>query len=394
MAQRTDSWDGWKLAWQHGFVAVGLALVLGTALPGSGASTGGIAARAGVVAALGAWYGLWFVRPRAPATPHLPYLAGAAVLWAAASALDPALLPLGAAVLIPYCLRSLAWTVAVVAAWSVVLLAQRFAVGGTLTWPPIACFLGVAAAVVALGFVATLDREGRKRQQLLDQLAASQAELVAAERAAGTLAERQRLARDIHDTLTQGFASIAMLLDAAQAAMDREHPATGSITQALATARQNLVDSRSVLWALQPERPEQPHLADAARELTDRLAEQTELTASTTVAGDPIRLPAPIEASVLRIIQEALTNVRKHARASQVQVTLSYMDDLLAVDIQDDGGGFINATAPDGYGLRSMRDRVAELGGILTIESSPGHGCTIAAEIPSAARTTAHLRAV
>jgi signal transduction histidine kinase len=129
---------------------------------------------------------------------------------------------------------------------------------------------------------------------------------------------------------------------------------------------------------------EQP-LPQALGELTGRLAEETGLRAETVVTGTARPLPAHVEEALLRIVQEALANVRKHAAASRVTVTLSYLDDVTMLDVHDDGVGFdqaATAAAGAGLGLHAMAERVAALGGSLVIESAPGEGTTVAVEVP------------
>ena len=386
-----EPWERWKAAWQHAFFAVAIGLGTLGAVIGDDASAG-LAVRLGLVAALAGWYGYWFGwathRRRPAGAVHLPYLIGAAVLWAVMAAVDPALLAVGVAALMPYCMRRAMWSAAaVVVALSAVWLGEDL-LDGSLNWAAVlTCLLGVGTVLVVAGYIATLDREGRARQRLLDQLAAAQAELAAAERAAGTLAERQRLARDIHDTLTQGFASIGMLLDAAQAHLPASHPAGGHVERALAVARENLAESRRLVWALRPVPLDGTGLADAVRSLTDRLAAETGVRAAAVATGNAEALPAAVEAGLLRVVQEARTNVRRHAAATEVTVTLSYMDDTVVVDVQDDGAGFAADLPPVGIGLRAMRERVAELGGTLTVESTPGEGTTVAAAIPRTGRS-------
>jgi signal transduction histidine kinase len=131
---------------------------------------------------------------------------------------------------------------------------------------------------------------------------------------------------------------------------------------------------------------EQP-LPQALQELTGRLGEETGLRAETVVTGTARPLPAHVEEALLRIAQEALANVRKHAAASRVTVTLSHLDDVVMLDVHDDGIGFDQATTvaaagSGGLGLHAMAERVAALGGSLVIESAPGEGTTIAVEVP------------
>jgi len=242
-----------------------------------------------------------------------------------------------------------------------------------------------AGTLLSVAYMGTVVRKSRERQRLIEQLQATRAELAAAERQAGTLAERQRLARDLHDTLTQGFASVVLLLEAAEESLALGRPVERYIEQALRSARDNLAESRRVVWALRP-RPlvEQP-LPQALEELTGRLGEETGLRAETVVTGTARPLPAHVEEALLRIVQETLANVRKHAAASRVTVTLSYLDDVTILDVHDDGVGFDHAATVAavgaGLGLHAMAERVTALGGSLVIESAPGEGTTIAVEV-------------
>jgi signal transduction histidine kinase len=260
---------------------------------------------------------------------------------------------------------------------------------GAVAWPAVAAMSVFAAGtLLSVAYMGTIVRQSRERQRLIEQLQATRAELAAAERQAGTLAERQRLARDLHDTLTQGFTSIVLLLEAAEESLATGRPVAQHIQQALRSARDNLAESRQVVWALRP-RPlaEQP-LPPALEELTRRLAEETGMQAETVVTGTVQPLPGEVEEALLRIAQEALANVRKHAAASRVTVTVSYLDDVTMLDVADDGVGFdhaASAAAAGGLGLPAMSERAAALGGGLTIESAPGEGTTIAVKLPTQA---------
>jgi signal transduction histidine kinase len=124
----------------------------------------------------------------------------------------------------------------------------------------------------------------------------------------------------------------------------------------------------------------------ALEELGRRFTEETGMCVQTAVTGTQRPLGTQIETALLRIAQEALANVRKHAAASQVTVTLSYLDDVVVLDVADDGVGFDQAAAQagGGLGLHAMRERVTQLAGNLTIESAPAQGTTVAAELPTA----------
>jgi signal transduction histidine kinase len=216
-------------------------------------------------------------------------------------------------------------------------------------------------------------------------------------RTAGVLAERQRLAHEIHDTLAQGFTSIVTQLEAAEQALEADTAATAEhIARAKDTARDSLREARRTVEALRPEPLERAPLPDVLRDLIARWSE-AQMDApgiSVVVDGTPARMSPAVDDALLRVAQEALTNVGRHAAASQVDLTLSYLDDLVLLDVQDDGVGFdVSAANGDGdvthggYGLTSMRERVALVGGALVVESAPTEGTTVAARVPRAAAT-------
>jgi signal transduction histidine kinase len=381
-------WERWRLAW-HVFFYLLLAYTTVEATTGAAQSAASKAVRLSLAAALGAWYWTFLVARSRTTRRDALYLVGAVGLWAPLIALDPVFLNLGFGVLAPFCLHDLRHGAAVVLVVAVGWIWQLTRERGTVPWPAvIAVCVFAAGTLLSVAYMGTIVRQSRERQRLIEQLQATRAELAAAERQAGTLAERQRLARDLHDTLTQGFASVVLLLEAAQESLATGRPVDRHIEQALRSARDNLAESRRVVWALRP-RPlaEQP-LPQALQELTGRLGEETGLRAETVVTGTARPLPAQVEEALLRIGQEALANVRKHAAASQVTVTLSYLEDAVTLDVHDDGVGFEQATATSGgggLGLRAMGERVEGLGGRLVVESAPGEGTTIAVEVPARA---------
>ncbi|HKF18641.1 MAG TPA: sensor histidine kinase [Candidatus Dormibacteraeota bacterium] len=141
------------------------------------------------------------------------------------------------------------------------------------------------------------------------------------------------------------------------------------------------------MWDLRPEALERGTLGEALARLTAQLGEQTGVAAHAVVTGEAGALPPQVEVTLLRVAQEALANVRRHARAREVTVTLSYMEDEVALDVQDDGQGFapvmyVGAGPGGGLGLTTMRERVEALGGTLTVESAPGEGSTVVAQLP------------
>lgn len=226
-------------------------------------------------------------------------------------------------------------------------------------------------------------------------LALENLRLVEQARRAGLIGERQRLAHEIHDTLAQGFASIVMNLEAADAILPTEHSpqAHWHLDQARLTARESLAEARRLVWALRPKLLEEAPLPEALARLAERWAEASNVAAHTAVTGAPRPLPPEVEATLFRVAQEALTNVRKHAQAHRTALTLSYMNDRVALDARDDGTGFdpggagvvVDTARESGFGLGTMRERVEQLGGTLSIESAPGEGTTLVVELPLSA---------
>ena len=213
--------------------------------------------------------------------------------------------------------------------------------------------------------------------------------LVDQARESGQLGERRRLAREIHDTLIQGFASIAMNVQAAEGPADTAR-SSRHLEEALRTAREGLAEARRIVWALRPEVLEDASLPEALSSLAERWSEGG-VPAEVAVTGDARRLSPEIEATLLRAAQEALTNVRKHASAGRVVMTLSYMQDRVALDVKDDGGGFEpgrsgKAGSVGGFGLGAMRERAEQSGGTLAVESETGGGTTLVVELPAAGR--------
>lgn len=211
---------------------------------------------------------------------------------------------------------------------------------------------------------------------------------------AGASIERQRLARDIHDTLAQAFTSIVMKLEAAEARMPSDPNAVRRyLDQARGIAREGLTEARRYMWALRSESLEQSSLPEALGRLAERWSRESGVVASVTVNGTPHSLNPETKVTLLRVAQEALANCRKHARARQVLMTVSYMHNLVTLNVQDDGVGFdpdnlrhySNEQSVGGLGLVGMRERLDQLRGTLLVESAPGEGCTLMAAVPVAA---------
>lgn len=237
-------------------------------------------------------------------------------------------------------------------------------------------------------WISRIVNQSRERAELIAQLEAARHELNQAERARGVMAERERMAREIHDTLAQGFTSIVMLAQAATAGLAK-HPERAA--ERLATiedvARQNLAEARALVAAFSPVDLDGSTLPDAVRRLTERFGAETGLVVELDVAEGVARLSRDAEVVLLRAVQEALTNVRRHAAAQRVVVRLLVDDDRARVEIGDDGVGFAQTDAPAGFGLAGMRGRVSEVGGELDVASTPGGGTRVSVTVPMGTRT-------
>lgn len=257
----------------------------------------------------------------------------------------------------------------------------------SLTNPIVWVFVLLTLSGIVLGvWVSRIIDQSVQRRQLIEQLEAAQEDLAAAERREGVLEERQRLAREIHDTLAQGFTSIVMHLEAAEQALpDDLDTLQKHLDRARGTARTNLDEARRVVQNLRPDELETHSLPDAIERTTRRWSEESGVPVTTTTTGNPVALHPDIEVALLRAAQEALNNIRKHAEATAVQLTLSYTKDVVILDVQDNGTGI---SSPDpsshdgGYGLQAMRERAAQFGGTVDVESDPGEGMTVVVSIP------------
>ncbi|GGC09754.1 sensor histidine kinase [Cellulomonas carbonis] len=226
---------------------------------------------------------------------------------------------------------------------------------------------------------------GEERAELLARLEAAQDELAASHHAAGVLAERERMAREIHDTLAQGFTSVIMLTQTATADLRRDDvaAAVARIELAERTARDNLAEARALVAALAPVDLEGTTLADALGRLARRFSAETGVRVDLVLPPGQPAVSREAEVVLLRAAQEALTNVRRHADAHHVQLVLRDATDVgVVLEVVDDGRG-ISPAAVEGFGLRGMRDRVASGGGTLDVTSPPDGGTRVRVLLPA-----------
>lgn len=253
-------------------------------------------------------------------------------------------------------------------------------------WVDIAGQMGIGLMFsVLLGlWITQIAEQSEERAGLIERLEAAQAELAATHHAAGVLAERERLAQEIHDTLAQGFTSVVMLAQAAGAELDRDgtDAARGRVEQIEDVARENLAEARALVAAFGPAGLQQQGLRDALARLAERFTAETGVEVDVDL-GQDAPLSRDTEVVLLRGAQEALANVRKHADARRVRLRLGSEDGAVELEVHDDGRGM----APEvgrGVGLRGMHERVRAGGGTLDVGTAPGGGTRVLVRMPAA----------
>jgi nitrate/nitrite-specific signal transduction histidine kinase len=232
-------------------------------------------------------------------------------------------------------------------------------------------------------------------QTLADQLAVAidNARLYDETRQMAVMEERNRMAREIHDTLAQGFSGIILQLEAAEQALGSDLPALQRhLNQARTLARKSLAEARRSVWNLRPQALEQRPLAEAIKQEVDRFSQSTGVNVKFNILGDRRDLSPELEAGILRIFQESMTNVRKHAKATAVEVNLTFSESAAELDVRDNGIGFKPKISSDGdkgvkkrdtFGLISMRERARGLGGTFEVQSQRGKGTLVKIVIPT-----------
>jgi signal transduction histidine kinase len=236
----------------------------------------------------------------------------------------------------------------------------------------------------------SLDELGEVNRRLEATIAENEGlhrQLVIQAREAGVLDERRRMAREIHDTLAQGLTGIVTQLQAAeQAAGQTSGGPTGwrrHLAAAIQLARDSLSEARRSVDALRPEPLEEGRISEALCAVAARWSALNGIPAQVTTTGTVRRIEPEAEFALLRAAQEALANVARHAHATRVGVTISYMENEVALDVRDDGVGFDPALLDHGFGLVAMRQRIAALSGTLQVESEPGGGTAVSACLPT-----------
>jgi signal transduction histidine kinase len=253
--------------------------------------------------------------------------------------------------------------------------------GETMVSTLIVVAVGVLIGLWAHSVVA----QSSERARLIQELEQTQARLSEAHQRQGAADERERIARDIHDTLAQGFASIIVLAEAARAGLSGDPERSAQQLRSIeSTARENLAEARELVASggqPGPGRVVSGSVAGTLRRTLDRFAEDTGLAVDADLAE--LDCDQQTRIALLRCTQESLANVRKHAGASTVGVVLVRRPYGVELEVTDDGTGFV-VEESTGFGLDGMRRRLAELGGRLTVTSSVGDGTRVLATIPLA----------
>jgi len=243
----------------------------------------------------------------------------------------------------------------------------------------------VAQHQVAL---AELSAANRRLEATIAENESLQQQLIVRAREAGVVDERRRMAREIHDTLAQGLTGIVTQLQAAEQAAEQfaGEPARWRrhVTAATRLARDSLTEARRSVHALRPASLEKGRLSEALASVTERWSGLNGIPVQITTTGEVRPVAPEVEFALLRAGQEALANVARHAHATRVGLTVSYMDSEVALDVRDDGVGFEpGLPGREGFGLVAMRQRIEDLAGTLQVESEPGGGTAISACVPT-----------
>jgi signal transduction histidine kinase len=429
-----DVWERWLGAWNAVFAG---SLVLTTlAAVTSGDVTGsGLIVTAGLLALLAAGYVALFVVRRPWTTPGsvaIVYLVLAGLVFAALLRQSTAYFWLQ-----PIMFSQVFWlldtrrAIPLVAYYVAIVVQFSIELDGRPLGEQLPDLIGPVISIVFFvilsAFIGAIIRQSEDRRELIERLDATRRELAERERGQAVLEERERMSRELHDTLAQDLVGIVTHLQAADAASEAGEAARHR-QEAARMAHEGLAETRRLVWALRPAELEGASLAESLERAIDRWRSTSGIRASLTVAGEVRALHPDVEVTLLRTAQESLANAARHAGAQEVVVSLSYLGDVVTLDVHDDGVGFDPGARADGaagvgaavgaapgvgagvgagawgnaetaagddggpgglgLGLRGMRERVERLGGSVAIESAPGEGTTIGVSLPTVVGST------
>ncbi|TFD54507.1 sensor histidine kinase [Cryobacterium frigoriphilum] len=290
-------------------------------------------------------------------------------------------------VLAPSIRAAISWN----AAFALVMVAAlTIGLGGTLTVVPQAALIEGLAFVfsLALGFwITRISLAAEQQRALVATLTAAQGELAALHHAAGGASERERLAREMHDTIAQSLTSLVMLAQRTRielAGVTGDTAAAGASVDLIESyARDALTEARTLVAAMSPVRVGDSSLGDALGRLAERFERETGIRVDAT--AHVTDLDRELEVVLLRCAQEGLANVRKHSRASVASVALTRTHNLVTLTVTDNGRGLrdYSAAREVGFGLAGMRDRLALVGGALEVRTGDSGGTLLRVSVPA-----------
>lgn len=284
--------------------------------------------------------------------------------------------------------EGVAWTFALALAATAGPLVA-WARGDEPLWGPGSTLVGLAFSLAMGVWVHRVLEQSEQRADLIRELESTRAELALLHHQQGMVAERERLAREVHDTLAQGYTSIVVLAQTAAAALPGDPAAAAERLAVIEeVARENLAEARAMVAAFAPVALDSASLVEALQRLAARFGRETGIATRVDTAalgaGGPA-LSRAEEIVLLRGAQEALANVRRHASASAVVLRVSRVGDgedaQVSVHVEDDGVGFDPAVSA-GVGLAGLRDRAEEVGGAVDVRSAPGEGTRVTVRVP------------
>jgi signal transduction histidine kinase/streptogramin lyase len=203
-----------------------------------------------------------------------------------------------------------------------------------------------------------------------------------------TLAERTRIAQELHDTLLQGFAGVSLQLKAVELALpERPDVAAETLLRVQHLARESLREARERVWDMHETELRSDDLATALSTSARERVAGTGIEVSVVTVGEPRRLPRPVEDAALRIGREAVANAVSHAEAHRIQIQVEFRENALRIEVRDDGRGFTLEEGEEAhrrghFGLSGMRERAAQLGGRCEVHARPGNGAVVTLELP------------
>ncbi|MDY0908874.1 sensor histidine kinase [Microbacterium sp. CFBP9034] len=264
-----------------------------------------------------------------------------------------------------------------------VLIGGGFTAGAAVSGATTAAFSVVFATALGL-WIASIAEYGEERARLLAELTAAQAQVEALSRGRGASEERERLARDIHDTLAQTLAGLVILAErGGRQSRDGESDAAATTIATVEQVARDALNEARALVARTAAVPSEPAFEGAVERLVERFRAQGGATIALEIGAVAGSLERDAQVVLLRCLQESLSNVAKHAGAAHAVVRVAVAEDGAArLEVVDDGAGFETGTPRSGFGIEGMRERVALAGGRLEVESRPGAGTALRVLLP------------